>query len=844
MKGPKFILNRLKENFDVSEEQEQEGFPDMNYVVGNTSGLDVGNIPTPVDRRIGDQAQIGGSAMEVQIYNPATFSIEGDQIIDVVDQLGLDITLHSEPNMGYASAYKTQGQQGVGIGTVHPYFTNYLEEMAKFKQKAERKADFNIGRINPHASTSPMPPLEERMPMDVGMDPFGFKINGLDKDELDMRDMANRSIFRNEQFLEKFYKMFLLKKAVDRPWQLYTNFLSRYSEKFDRIFRDAQRQACDNFYDVGKERMRNKETEDLLQGKAALVSTAARSDVGVQNVWLDLISEKWDEDEQITIEISIPNSDNSDEITIDSLDSINEILDQTTRVSRLRTLPEAIYRIENKEFIYRNQLELKNVVDGEKLEAISQKALSDLNDKLDKIWNGNGDKFLISVEGKRSALSNHLDYDPQRIVQKAEEYDGNDFDKSNEGPWELDNAAVKTLTGEKKFFESGRYREMLRALGNQYEQPMWMESNLFYYIIPCWMSSSSVENEKHEGWNAPEFIWKALVEDEWSEKYEINLKEPATEDGYFDALEESHEFRMDVAAATAACYVWGHFTQMDSEFNSGESTWMEFMNKHGIGVNLEAMHGSPQQLLKLWRPKDIATASHAINITARNKLGDMHPELDSCIAKFTIDMEHVASFGANPWNQMKEMIENEEKIASYEDYTTGINPEKPLAKILRQYHLMKPGVESQQGTYHGPFRRGDKQLYTWIYRLVEDGFARNKVEQAALMYEQGEEKESTIYTARIAMNMIELGIEPEEVTVDNVDPSKEEYRDEREALIARFFGIDKANYSKEWTKIEEHAFDPLEGLLEAEEFDYTYSSKASIEQGENRPGDYMGEEYR
>ncbi|PSG99651.1 MAG: hypothetical protein BRC28_03610, partial [Nanohaloarchaea archaeon SW_4_43_9] len=156
----------------------------------------------------------------------------------------------------------------------------------------------------------------------------------------------------------------------------------------------------------------------------------------------------------------------------------------------------------------------------------------------------------------------------------------------------------------------------------------------------------------------------------------------------------------------------------------------------------------------------------------------------------------------------------------------------------------KPGVESQQGTYHGPFRRGDKQLYTWIYRLVEDGFARNKVEKASLMYEQGEEKESTIYTARIAMNMIELGIGPEEVTVDNVDPSKEEYRDEREALIARFFGIDKANYSKEWTKIEEHAFDPLEGLLEAEEFDYTYSSKASIEQGENRPGDYMGEEYR
>jgi hypothetical protein len=331
--------------------------------------------------------------------------------------------------------------------------------------------------------------------------------------------------------------------------------------------------------------------------------------------------------------------------------------------------------------------------------------------------------------------------------------------------------------------------------------------------------------------------------DEWSDEYDINLENPEIDGGYFDALEESHDFRMDVSAAVAACYVWGHFTQMNSEFESGDRTWMEFMNAKGIGVNLEAMHGNPQQLLKLWRPKDIATASHAINITARNELGEIHPELDGCIAKFTIDMEHVASFGANPWEQMKEMIDNEEKIASYEDYTTGIDPEKPLAKILRQYHLMKPGVESQQGTYHGPFRRGDKQLYTWLYRLVEEGFARNEVEQAAIMYEQGEEKESTIYTARIAMNMIELGIEPDEVTPDNVDPGKDKYKDEREALIARFFGIDRANYSKEWAKIEEHAFDPLEGLLEAEQFDYTYSSVASIE-ADNNPRDYGGEEYK
>jgi len=55
--------------------------------------------------------------------------------------------------------------------------------------------------------------------------------------------------------------------------------------------------------------------------------------------------------------------------------------------------------------------------------------------------------------------------------------------------------------------------------------------------------------------------------------------------------------------------------------------------------------------------------------------------------------------------------------------------------------------------------------------------------------------------------------------------------------------MDKSTYDREWAKIEEHAFDPLAGLLEAEQFDYTWSSQAAI-QNDNRPQDWMGEEYR
>lgn len=842
MKGPKFILNRLKEDFGVSEEDEQEGFPDMNYVVGNTSGLDVGNIPTPVDRRVGDQAQIGGSTMEVQIYNPSTFSVEGDQIIDVVDQLGLDITLHSDPNMGFASAYKTRGQQGVGIETVHPYFTSYLDAMAKFKEKADREASFHIGRINPHISTSTMPALEERMPMDVGMDPFGFTVTDLEKQKYENRSEGKRNIFENSSFLEKFYRVFVVNELGNNEYQYFGNFYTSFSTKFDIEWRKAQNEVVKHIWQDRTGKNGNSATED----KVKIISLAGRQDPAISTAWLDIIEGYDFEPEPVPEQIGAVSGIDDIE-SLDDLDRfLKSISGQRYGLSQMARLPEIYYFMEKWQ-MERMASQKINEIDQEFQQKVWEKVEPVLNEAMNELWREKDDEdnvkvSLIPVQTKVGALSSELEIPQNRIPEKA-------FNQNEEN---LRDHIAKMFAGEEDYFDENGDEEaqleslhlrFLQSFARNFEQAMWMESNLFYYIIPCWMSSSSVENDNHSGWRAPEFIWKALVEDRWSDKYSIDLKEPGVENGYFDALQESHKFRMDVCAAAAACYVWGHFTQMESSFDSGEMTWMEFMDHHGIGINLESMHGNPQQLLKLWRPKDIAVTAHAINITARDKIGDLNPELDGCIAKFTIDMEHVASFGADPWEQMEKMIENEQKIAGYQDYSLGIEESKPLAKILRQYHLMKPGVETQQGTYHGPFRRGDKQLYTWLYRLVEKGFARNPAEQAAVMYEQGEEKDETIYTTKVAMNMIELGIEPDEVTPDNVDPGKEEYRDEREALIARFFGMDKANYSKEWAKIEEHAFDPLEGLLEAEQFEYTYSSKASLE-NDNNPRDYAGEEYR
>jgi hypothetical protein len=401
-----------------------------------------------------------------------------------------------------------------------------------------------------------------------------------------------------------------------------------------------------------------------------------------------------------------------------------------------------------------------------------------------------------------------------------------------------------------------------------------MESNIMYKIMPAWMASAEeiIEDEDtgdkvHQGWEAPKFLWELLVKRKWEEKegYNIDLTDPrGNEDdeiGYLDLLEESREFQADVAAASAACYVWGHFTQKEGQFQverednfkdigreEGKMTWIEWMNEYGIGVNLEAMPGSPQQMYKIWRPKDIVAAARAVNITARNELDNIHEDLDGMPAKFTIDLEHTATFGLDPWKTMEELIEQERDLAESdiaEKYNLQVDSEKPLARVLRMWHLMRAGLEtSQSQTLHGPWDRGDIQLYEYLHKMVKAGFCRNPEETAYIMYEVGGDDRGTVYTARIAMNLIELGVEPKDLDPTNVDPSKNQYSDEKEALMARFFGMDKSTYDREWAKIEQHAFDPLEGLLEAEGFDYTWSGQGAIEEGGNRPQEWMQEEYK
>jgi hypothetical protein len=156
---------------------------------------------------------------------------------------------------------------------------------------------------------------------------------------------------------------------------------------------------------------------------------------------------------------------------------------------------------------------------------------------------------------------------------------------------------------------------------------------------------------------------------------------------------------------------------------------------------------------------------------------------------------------------------------------------------------MDPGVEGQRGTHHGAFKRGNTLIYEWLYNLAEEGFARNDNEPATILFELAEHKGESSYMMRLSMDLIEIGVTPEELDPSNVSPG-DEPESREEALIARFFGIDRPSYDREWAKIEEHAFDPLEGLLQTEEFDNTSTGSGAIDQAGNRPMEWKSEEYK
>ncbi|MFB6190761.1 MAG: hypothetical protein ABEJ91_04290 [Candidatus Nanohaloarchaea archaeon] len=790
-----FLLDSLKEK--LGSDDSRGGFGDLNYQVGNTSGMDIGQVPGPLDQRIGRMAQIGGSIMEIQITNPATFQIDRPELMNVIDQLGFDdVTLHGDPNIGFTGAYATRGQGVTGYNIVHRYFKRYLEQMASFREEALQEEKFDVGYVNMHASNEQIPPREEQIASDKSLDPFGMRLTEINGDK-------EPNIYRNEEFMRLLFD-FLLEEQIERYelFQLYT-FFENYCPYFRDRWLEARNTIANQEY---------RERTDGLGDKARLASTAVQVDQGANQSFAERMSE---------------------------LDLPEDI--QQMAPGSLRNLPEALPR-------FLNMIAERDDVDGEAVREHIEGAVDD-------IWNNDVENGF-SYEAKAQGLVNHEDLERRDIEspaaketvkgKKVRYWARETFAGSEEVYTE------EELEGKPNNLELFERLTKQTVLGRQMEK----ESTAFFNVMPAWMMTASEEADNHRGWNVPEFIWRNIV----VENSDYSEKELKDYEQFQEFLDEDRENQLNVIAAVGACYLWGHFTQREDSFNTEafeqtvritdeyeqpefdgsevDMTWIEWMNRFGIKVNIEAMFGSPGELRRLWRPRDIAVACHAINMEADQQLEGY----DQNLVKFTIDMEHTASYGVDPLQELKKLIENEKRMAGDESQLD-IDPDRPLAEIVKTYHLTKPGWEQQSGHRHGPFTRGDKTLYTWLYRLVENGFARNPGDEARIIFEVGGEYREEMYVIRVAMDMIELGIKPEDLDPNDI-PVDGEFETTEQELKARFFGMDRGNFNREWAKIEEHAFDPLDGLLETEGFDNTYSGSGAIEQGGARPNEWKQEEHK
>ncbi|MFB6208617.1 MAG: hypothetical protein ABEJ56_00590 [Candidatus Nanohaloarchaea archaeon] len=816
----KYILGRLKEKFEIGEEESQEGFPDMNYIVGNTTGKDIGGEPKVLHRRVGRFAQLGGSVAEILIDNPATFQVEREGLLNVLEQLNLDASFHGDANLGFTAAYATRAQ-GVNYGynLAHRYFTRFLEQLASFKSVVDRgEYRFETEYVNMHASTAQAPPLEEQIPSDKVMDPFGYPLSNVS----DQNGGKKVNIYANKDFMEKIVEFLLIPYV--RDVEVYQG-LSQINEKFEREWQDCREDEL------------NKKWGNLrgeIKKKASVIQNSRRVDQEIDYEF---------ESEAESVEIGPINPEEDFEEAAQEPPEIENLRDifrnVTSLVRRVREVKE-------------NKSVEQNFGGGRityNLEDDYDDIIGKLENVLDELWEGEDG---LNFEAKQSALINTIDYLQQDDILE---------DAADEGIKEVAGKAFAC----KEEFEGipeerfQRFLEKTRA-GRQVEREMEKESTAYYRLIPIWLRYSDQDyGEKHPGWDELKFIWDTIVGN--NEDYESYFE---SREKFREALSEDKDFRSDITAAVGSAYLWGHFTQRETDFESDKPrgpeewegdvdewtsshdkwTWVEYMNQYGLTVNIESMYGDPSSILRLWRPKDIAVACRAVNRTAQKQFeGWEQDEYRGPFTKFTIDLEHTASFGVDPEREIEIFFDQERELA--ESGEIDVEPEKAVSDILKTYHLTKPGFEQTGGVghRHGPFSRGDTVLYRYLYNLVEAGFCRNQDDPGIVMFEIGGDYQEEIYMIRIAMNMIELGIEPEEVKAENVDPSKDRYEDEREALLARFFGLDKPNVDREWAKIEEHAFDPLDGLLEAEGFDNTYSGGAALE-NENRPQEWKQEEFK
>ncbi|MDY6768673.1 MAG: hypothetical protein SVW02_01040, partial [Candidatus Nanohaloarchaea archaeon] len=323
-----------------------------------------------------------------------------------------------------------------------------------------------------------------------------------------------------------------------------------------------------------------------------------------------------------------------------------------------------------------------------------------------------------------------------------------------------------------------------------YQDEFNKESSIFRRIIPVWMPFAKQDPVRE--------MWENITDQEFADHEEaINWLYREEEAMDQPRLEE------DVIAAATGAYVWGHFTQVPPGYEKErDKSLLKLLEEADVYWSFESHMAGPAENARIWKPKDMIEVVKAINSTpveVKNDKGEFE-ERPVDRTRITIDMEHIATQKIDPMWVIDPDEEGERE--GYKGLDDGDG------EYIMINHVTHPYI-TEEGHQHGPIRRGDTRVYRYLHKLVEKGMTKDE-KPTVVMYEIGSEKDETLYMLRLILNMIEHGIEPEQLVDEEAAEiiNKEEPANLEEYLIQKFFGVTDTEVQHEWQEIHQHALDP------------------------------------
>jgi hypothetical protein len=418
----------------------------------------------------------------------------------------------------------------------------------------------------------------------------------------------------------------------------------------------------------------------------------------------------------------------------------------------------------------------------------------------------------------------------------------NELIKEGKSPEEAEEIARREVSEEIRKEEAKYAWEFFRDITRlRFAEGSITFEDIAYLIVARYLFEER-NNPNEPLWNL--FFPNYSTESGW-EKLEEDLM--GKEVKFFDVKKGEVRLPPQIVALVAARYVLGHFTEKNKEeFIAEERRQLErilskeklkeieekFLKKTpfeklAILNNLiaEKIGKGKRKLMILFENPELKTAGeeglqrliHAIDIYRMVKAAEQ-------IAKdvylgMVFDQEHYLHNNLDPINEIK-----------------GLKDEaKDLGKFLLVFHV---GAPKPYHPAHEPIDIGSEAQY-WIYKYAFElrklGFGV-KENEGIFIFERGGARGGqypaqfigqSAAALRIIVNFLEKDVEPEKLPLEFYGVSSQEILSEERQLAI----------------VKEHFFDPLKGLLQVPEEEYTFLGSKAIEKGK-RPEEWKKEELR